>query len=149
MLELNSLLVPTDFSAPSRDAFRFALQAASGDAPMILLLHVIDPSLVDYAIAHGWGEHDEIVSTVRRQAEEQLADYRTENGANVQIETIVCEGMPFLEIIRKAEEFHVDAVVMGKVGTRGKVEKLLFRTTAERVVRGSTRPVIILPIAED
>ena len=35
--------------------------------------------------------------------------------------------------------------VMGKYGARGSIEKLLFGTTAERVIRGSTRPVITLP----
>ena len=62
-----------------------------------------------------------------------------------EIDTIVCEGTPFVEILRIAEDFAVDAIVIGKVGTRGTAEKLLFGSTAEKVVRGSRLPVVMLP----
>ena len=58
---------------------------------------------------------------------------------------IICEGRPFMEILQKADDFAVDAIVMSKVGRRGKVEELLFGSTAEKVLRGSTKPVLVLP----
>jgi nucleotide-binding universal stress UspA family protein len=51
-----------------------------------------------------------------------------------------------VEILRKAEDFQVDAILMGKHGVRGHIEKLLFGTTAERVIRGTSRAVIVIPV---
>ena len=64
----------------------------------------------------------------------------------VEVDIIVSEGPPFLQIIQKAQEFLADAIVMGRVGGGGRMEKLLFGSTAEKVLRASSRPVIVLPI---
>ena len=42
MIELNSLLVPVDFSETSKSAFAQALELATGENASIILLHVID-----------------------------------------------------------------------------------------------------------
>jgi nucleotide-binding universal stress UspA family protein len=82
---------------------------------------------------------------MRKNAEERLDEYKTMGNEGVEIDAIVSEGLPFLEIINKAEDFAVDAIVMGKVGRRGPFEKLLFGSTAEKVLRASRCPVIALP----
>lgn len=144
--DLNSLLVPIDFSPASQAAFSRALQMASGDDAVLILLHVIDPSLVEFAVAHSWGSSEDVTAEMRRRAEEQLADYRERGREGVEIDIVVSEGAPFLEILRKADDFAVDAIVIGKIGTRGSIEQLLFGSTAEKVLRGSRRPVIVLPM---
>jgi len=145
MYEFNGLLVPVDFSAAARAAFDRALELASGEDAMIILLHVMDTSLIEFAAANQLAAREEVVDAMRARAELALADYRAPTGAPLEVMTIIVEGVPFLEIIKKAEELRVDAIVMGKFGTRGKLEPYLFGTTAERVVRGSTRPVFVLP----
>ncbi len=62
------------------------------------------------------------------------------------MQVIVSEGVPFLEILRKAEDFQVDAIMMGRFGHRGPIEKVLFGTTAEHVIRGTSRAVIVVPV---
>ncbi|MEX2113965.1 MAG: universal stress protein, partial [Pirellulales bacterium] len=71
---------------------------------------------------------------------------KAEAAESVDVQTIVSEGVPFLEILRKAEDFQVDAIMMGRFGTRGPIEKVLFGTTAERVIRGTSRAVIVVPV---
>ena len=83
---------------------------------------------------------------MRKRSEQLLDEYKQSVEADVTIETMVAEGVPFVEIIKKAEELHVHAILMGKFGLRGKTEELLFGSTAERVIRASRRPVIVLPI---
>lgn len=144
MVELNYLLVPIDFSPASRAAFDQAVQLASGENATVLLLHVLDSALADFAAAHELGAREEIFGVMRARAERELAGYRSLR-AEVELQTMTCQGVPFLEIIRKADELRVDAIVMAKTGVRGSLEKLLFGTTAERVVRGSTRTVVVLP----
>jgi universal stress protein A len=144
MFELNSLLVPVDFSESSKSAFARAMQIASGDDAVVILLHVIDTAVTKITAASEIGTHDDIVAKLKQRAEREMAAIERPAGTTVQVQTIICEGVPFFEIVRKADELLVDAIVIGKFGERG--EKLLFGTTAERVIRGSTRPVITLPV---
>jgi nucleotide-binding universal stress UspA family protein len=146
MFDLDSLLVPVDFSPTSRAALDEAVKMASGENPVVIVLHVIDRAQVAFIAGHEFGTEKEVAARLREQAEGQLAQAREQLETETEIETIICEGVPFLEIIRKAEEFQVGAIVMGKYGVRGHLEKLLFGTTAERVLRGATRPVIVLSV---
>jgi universal stress protein A len=144
MFELNSLLVPVDFSESSKNAFAKAMHLAKGDDAVVILLHVIDTAITEMTSASEMGTREDIVAKLRQRAEREMVAYETPAGITVQVQTIICEGVPFFEIVRKADELLVDAIVIGKFGERG--EKLLFGTTAERVIRGSTRPVITLPV---
>jgi nucleotide-binding universal stress UspA family protein len=146
----NSLLVPTDFSEASREAFEWALRSIDGNESVIIVLHVIEEALIDTVAQHEFAPREDVARRMRTHAGQQLHEYKkspgTEaSGAKIDVDTIVAEGLPFLEIIRKADDFAVDAIVMGKIGTRGHVEKLLFGSTAEKVLRGARRPVIVLP----
>ena len=146
MLEFNTLLVPIDFSPISRGVFEEALQLARGDDAAVLLLHAIDPTLADFGVRLGWGPRESIVEAARTRAQRELDEWKAAAGGSIDVQTIVSEGVPFLEILRKAEDFQVDAILMGRFGTRGPIEKLLFGTTAERVIRGTTRAVIVVPV---
>ena len=146
MLELNTLLVPIDFSPVSRGVFEQALQLARGDDASIILLHAIDPSLTEFAAGLGLGTRGAIVEAARAHAQRELGELKAAAADRVEVQTIVSEGVPFLEILRKAEDFQVDAILMGRFGARGPIEKLLFGTTAERVIRGTTRAVIVVPV---
>jgi len=146
--EFNSLLVPIDFSSASEAILGRAMALASGEKPVLILLHVIDQSLVEFAASHGWGSAEEVTAAMRQRAQQELEGYRQRAVDGMEIDVIISEGVPFLEILRKAEDFAVDAIVIGKIGARGAIEKLLFGSTAEKVLRGSRRPVVVLPIAE-
>lgn len=147
MQDYSGLLVPVDFSPAARTAFDHALSLASGDEPAIILLHVLDTALVDFAAVHELGAREEVIDVMRSRADKALAEYRAPAETGVEVMSMVVEGVPFFEIVKKADELHVDAIVMGKFGLRGKIEPYLFGTTAERVIRASTRPVIVLPAA--
>jgi glycine betaine transporter len=146
--QLGSLLVPIDFSPTSAAAFQHAMALATGKKPLLILLHVVDPSLVHFAVEHGWGSQKEVMETTHRHAEQRLAAYRQQVSGDLEIETIISDGIPFVEILRKAKDFAVDAIVIGKVGVRGRIEKILFGSTAEKVLRASQHPVIVLPFDE-
>jgi nucleotide-binding universal stress UspA family protein len=146
MFELNTLLVPVDFSPISQAIFDQAVELARGDDAAIILLHVVDPSLADFVVSLEMESHENVLRAMRERAERELAAYKTRAADRVDVQTIISEGIPFLEILRKAEDFQVDAILMGKFGTRGRIEKLLFGTTAERVIRGTTRAVIVIPV---
>ena len=143
-VRFESLLVPIDFSASSAAAFQHAVELAAGENKVIILLHVIDPAYVQFAVDHGLGSADEITERMKSRAMQQMQEWKSRVRKDVEVDIVISEGIPFLEVLRKAEDFIVDAVVMGKIGTRGRVEQLLFGSTAEKVLRGSTRPVLTL-----
>jgi universal stress protein A len=146
MFELNTLLVPVDFSPISQAVFDQAVELVRGDDAAIILLHAIDPSLAEFVAGLEIESREKVMLAMRTRAERELAALKSRAEGRVDVQTITSEGVPFLEILRKAEDFQVDAILMGKFGTRGRIEKLLFGTTAERVIRGATRAVIVIPV---
>lgn len=144
-LVFNSLLIPHDFSEPAQRVLQQAIQLLDGEEPSIILMHVIDEELVAMMVSNGFGDRDEIIAKLREQAERQLDQCLSGDFGKVEVKRFASVGVPFLEIIRKAKDFAVDAIVMGRSGAGQQVGHLLFGSTAEHVLRGSTRPVIVLP----
>jgi nucleotide-binding universal stress UspA family protein len=141
----NSLLVPVDFSEAADGALKWAAGVVAGEEPTIVVLHVIDESLVSMLVENGFGSREEVEVRLREHAERELEQCLADARPDLQIDRIACVGTPFLEIIRKASDFAVDAIIMSGVGAGGGVEHLLFGSTAEKVLRGSKRPVVVLP----
>lgn len=144
--QFNTLLVPTDFSPMARAAFDRAMKLASGEDATVIVLHVIDPADADFVETHGFADKDKAIEQIRSRAEQQMDDYGPLADSPVMVKKMICEGIPFLQIIEHARDLLVDAVIIGKVGSRGALEKLLFGSTAEKVIRGCPRPVIVLPV---
>jgi nucleotide-binding universal stress UspA family protein len=124
---------------------RAAVALATGDRPVIVLQHVIDPSLGKLVAAQGYADEASAHSRLRGHAEAELALLAKAVGDDVDVQTIVSEGSPFYEILRVAHDLAVDAVVISKKGVGRDPEAVFFGSTAERVVRGCNRPVIVLP----
>ncbi len=150
MLDFDSLLVPIDFSPICNEVMDQAIRLASGEEPLVILLHVLDESLVEFAATHALGTREHVLQTMKNQADTAMAQHKQRlsalAGDKVDVQTIVTEGIPFLEILRKSEEFQVGAILLGKQMGRGGIERLLFGSTAERIIRGSRRPVLVLPV---
>lgn len=147
-VDFNTLLVPIDFSENARVAFSQAVALASGENPVVILLHVIDSTLLDFAESHELGARNDIAQQMRERATAQLQEFVAACPDGIEVDPIVSQGTPFLEILQKADDFAVDAIVMSKIGRRGQVEDLLFGSTAEKVLRGSSKPVLVLPVGE-
>jgi nucleotide-binding universal stress UspA family protein len=143
VLELNEVLVPVDLSAASRATFDRAQTLVTGENPVIILLYVIDPSLVNALSNAGLGSPAEVARQLKAKAQDEMARMAESAGA-LEVTQVVSEGIPFYEISRHADEFAVDAVVIGKTGSRDVREALFFGSTAEKVVRVCRQPVIVL-----
>ncbi len=89
------------------------------------------------------GSPASIIRKLRAKADREMAEMAS-LAVGVEVTPVVSEGIPFYEIARHAEEFAVDAVVIGKSGTRDLREALFFGSTAEKVVRACRQTVIVL-----
>ena len=144
-ITFNSLLVPTDFSENAWSAFQHALLLVDDQESEIVVVHAIDPAMTNQIVEMGVGEPETIHKSLRENALARLKKYAELSSKSTNVDTLVCEGEPFFEIIRKADDFAVDAIVMSKMGQRDHTKSLLFGSTAEKVIRGSKKPVIVLP----
>lgn len=144
------VLVAVDFSASSARALRRAKSIMGRKPDRILVLHVIDSKFVEKCINSQIGTEKNIRKTLFLQAKKNLKDFlRAEGMEDEPIEKLICEGVPFLEINKKAFETGVDMVIMGNRGNSGDMQTIFFGSTTERVLRFMIRPVLCVPIEED
>jgi nucleotide-binding universal stress UspA family protein len=130
------ILCPVDFSDCSDYAMRYAALLAQKFEAHLTLLHVVAPILVPLpgdALAPPMRQADlaDIADACRERLTRTAGDL-AEKGIAVACQ--VTSGVPYLEIIRVAEELHADMIVMGTHGRSGLVH-LMIGSVAERVVR--------------
>ena len=147
MKTVKKILVPVDFSECSRQAFSYALDMARASGAKLYLLHVLDSDLIASVSAYGVREDDlrrRMEEYARRSFEEMVGE-RTEG---VDILRLVEEGIPFLHILRKAKDIEVDMIIMGSSGTSSPLQRILFGSTVEKVLKGAHVPVLCVPLPE-
>ncbi len=137
-----ALLVAIDFSPSSRRALDMCL--AWRPAAEITALHVVDTEFVARIEAHGLGAGPELIARLRARADEEFAWLAEEKGAAA-FSPMLVEGVPFVEIVKIANDLEVDIIVMGMHRTTSRLNKLLFGSTAEQVLRTSRCPVLCVP----
>ncbi|MDI6853861.1 MAG: universal stress protein [Deltaproteobacteria bacterium] len=151
-MNLQSILVATDFSDCSGAAFQAALNLARTFQAKIILVHVISDSMVNNLADFLKVDRDTLVPKLRLRAEAELTEFLERwNSAGMAVENLVTVGVPFQEISVLARELAVDLVVIGGYGKagRGGIEEVFFGSTAEKVVRLLPCPVLCIPLPEE
>ena len=144
------VLVAVDFSPSSARALRMAKSIMGRKPDQIMVMHVIDRNFVEKCTNSQIGTEKNIRETLFLQAKKSLSDFlRSEGMEDESIKKLICEGIPFLEINKKAVEYGVDMVIMGNRGNSGDMQTIFFGSTTERVLRFMSRPVLCVPIEED
>ena len=137
-LKKKSVLVPIDFSELSYEAIAPAREYVEAETSLTLIhvltpLHPADPAAM-------WNTLDDEQRT--QKVKEFLAQKLGKMGyKEVQIKVAI--GDPSMEIIDCAKEIDSDLIVMPSHGRKG-VSRFLLGSVAERVVRLSFCPVLIL-----
>ena len=141
-----SILCPVDFSEGSRGALRYGAAIARHFGARLIALTVEDPMLTE-ALDLGSG----IIWTpeASRQELEAFVGAACADSPNGPMTAVyeVAVGKPAPEILRVAREQACDLIVMSTHGMTG-VRKLFFGSTTERVLRETTRPVLITPAGD-
>lgn len=139
---LKRILVPLDFSPPSRRALRFAKEWAVLFGAEIRLLNVLEPitATEDFGtVPTGRVQRD--FASRARSALQELARQEFPESARVSVE--VRKGTPDDEITGAACEWKADLILMATHG-RGGLKHALLGSTTERVVRHASCPVLTL-----
>ena len=143
-----SILFATDFSENSDLAFDYALSLARQYGARIELVHVINEpiDLRGFYVPHV--SFDNLEKEIEDGARKMMDKFCSTKMADfTNYGTHVCTGIPYEEILNKAEELGVSLVVIGTHGRSG-LDRLLFGSTAERVVRQAKCPVLSVRLPE-
>lgn len=144
MSAISKILVPIDFSNYSKNALRYAVNFAKSFNSKIFLVYVVEP--VIYPSDFSMGQVTFPVADVEmgERAKNELDNLaKSEIGSEIEVETIIKTGKPFVEINEMAGELDIDLIIIATHGHTG-MEHLLFGSTAEKVVRKAPCPVLTL-----
>jgi nucleotide-binding universal stress UspA family protein len=147
--KIANILVAIDFSHCSQVALRKAKSLASRDRRKIVALHVIDEGFVKRCIRQKLGTEKEIKRKLHMDAKAKIGSLLRSEGMNEAVGVIVCEGMPCIEINKKAVETNAEMIVMGSKGNSNDMRGIFFGSTTERVLRFIKRPVLCVPPESD
>ncbi len=149
MIQLNRVLVATDFSEFGDLALRYGCELAKGFGAELHLVHAIEPPSAAYSeFGMGYIGLEEVEATLQKEASARLKRLPDPQApAPVTIIREVLLGTPFREIIKYAREHEIDLLVVGTHG-RGAIAHMLMGSTAERIVRHAPCPVLTVRVGE-
>lgn len=146
MITFKRILCPVDFSDTSNHALEASIELAIKLGASLHLVHVYQYP------AFSMPESDlatpvdlSLQEEYRKRLEQQLETLRESyTDQELTVTASLLEGVPYIEIVRYAEESSSDLIVMGTHGRTGLAHMLLGSVT-ERVVRSSKIPVLSVP----
>src|SRR4051812_26476717 len=114
MDEVQTILVPMDFSDEAVGAFRAAMRLKTGPEATILLLHVVAAERLDAVSELGYAMPAEALAKARAHAEQRMRRL-VETGLpeGVEIRPVVVAGSPVAEILKLSRELAADLIVLG------------------------------------
>ena len=144
--DFKKILFCTDFSENADRAFVFAVNSAVRNAGCELhLLHVIPEPPAQFWKGYIYEVDEDVDARAKREIDEKLAaTYRPRVPEGVKLVIAMRIGEAGHGIVEYAREQGMDLVIIGRQGA-GKVGKIFFGNVAERVVRKSPCPVLVIP----
>ncbi len=136
------IVVPTDFSSSSEEAWALAQRLATALGSEMVLVHV-------FTEAPLWGEGPfnrehvrEVYASSRHWVKDKLEEWaRSARAAGLHVRPVLREGVPHEEIVALATDEQADLILIGTQG-RGGLNRALLGSVADRVVRLAPCPVL-------
>ena len=145
-MAFQSILVPVDYSEPSRRALELALSLDANAAVMVV--HAWDrPAYVgEEVVAHPDGSRRTLSELIRDNAERDMIEFlaRVKTPPGKPFKHHLISGDPVTAIIAEASKPGYDVLVVGTNGRTG-VTKLLLGSVTEKLIRLSPIPVLTVP----
>ncbi len=145
MTTLRTLLAATDLSAPSRHAAQRAALLARDAGARLELLHVVEAGALEQ-LRHLLGQQAApVAERLLAEAREELVRLAADVGAPLGVNPGVhlASGPVLQEITSQADALDADLLVVGARGA-GFMRHLLLGTTAERLLRKTLRPLLLV-----
>jgi nucleotide-binding universal stress UspA family protein len=142
-VRIKSILVPLDFSPPSKKALDCAVAFARQFKAKLTVLHVVEPvATPDFAASFPLAmENDQLMAAAKKELERAVKAARVPRGMVEKV--LVRFGRSFHEIADAARTRKVDLILISTHGYTGLKHALLGSTT-ERVVRHAPCAVLVV-----
>lgn len=153
------ILYATDLSPNAAHAFRHAIGVARAFNGRIHVLHVlpeVEPAMLNYIstvmgedrladleLEHKSEIKDKIRQRLHEFAKEELVDHPEDVDRIEDIE--IHHGSPVGLILEVADRIEADLVVVGSHG-KGKLKYAFLGSVAEKILRKSHRPALVVPL---
>ncbi|HMK61607.1 MAG TPA: universal stress protein [Dissulfurispiraceae bacterium] len=141
---IKNILFPTDFSEGAAHALSYAVDLAKTYKAKLYIAHVIQDIDVssNLHIPHQSVDvlFNEFSTSAKKGLDKLCVSVQEECKG---IETFTLRGIPYEEILKFAPSKNIDLIVMATHGRKG-LDRVLFGSTAERVVRNSSCPVLTI-----
>lgn len=146
MKKIDKVMVPIDFSETSDMLMEYAMTFVKSSRAKLYIIHIVEDFSRYSYIAVPHISLDKVMEEVYKTAEMELERYCSEKlEGKADYELILSRGDAYKEILKFSEEKGVDLILIGTHGQSG-LEKVLFGSTVERVIRGSRCPVMMVNI---
>jgi nucleotide-binding universal stress UspA family protein len=139
------ILVPIDFSEPSKNGLAFATKVARQFKSRLLLLHSVN--LEYYVASDEYARYDfpQVLRETEQAARQQLNDLvRKGDWAGTEVEALLKIGHAGQQICAGAKDFGADLIITSTHGRTG-FKHVLLGSTAEYVVRHAPCSVLVVP----
>ena len=143
---MKTILVPTDFSDNSRNAFRYSLELAKISAAKVVLFHVIQiivSPVPDMPVVVTPSEEE-----LEREGRQRLTAFaneaRNESANGIEIEYNISIGSVTDKIFELIREKKIDLIVMGISGTN-LLREMLIGSNTVKLIREASCPVLAVP----
>src|SRR5215831_7488479 len=142
---LRRIVYATDLTEGSEVGLEFSVRLARGlDAHLTVVHAVHADDVAFYGLETAF--LPDYASEARAQAAERMSRMVSlVSDGGVPISTVLADGVPYEAINNVAEKDNADLIVINLQG-KGRLERALLGTTAERVIRTATVPVLSLPL---
>jgi nucleotide-binding universal stress UspA family protein len=141
-----SVICAVDFSRDAARALEYAASLAQHAGGRLTMMHSVEPVPVAHGPVVGTNfdvaGYEQALETSARTELKKLTPPPAAPGS--QTEMVVTRGKAYREILRVATECQADLIVLGVHG-RNAVDRLVFGSTTEHVVRRATCPVLAVP----
>jgi nucleotide-binding universal stress UspA family protein len=143
MVDIRNIMCAVDFSEMSPKVASYVLLLAKSLNASVKVVHVA-PSLSQYVGFHGSPSSIEgFVEEIVSEAEKKMEAFIQEHLSEINVTGKVISGYADEEILSLAGQGDTDLIVMGTHGRRG-IDRVLFGSVAERVVKKSPVPVLTI-----
>jgi universal stress protein A len=148
MKPFSKILTAIDFSENAECAFDYALTLARQFNAELTIIHVINEpvDLRGFYVPHI--SFEQLEKEIEESAVKMMETFCSARlGDFTNYKTAIVTGIPYEEITATAEKIDASLIVIGTHGRTG-LDRILFGSTAERVVRSASCPVLTvrLPI---
>ena len=143
-MEFHKILIAIDKTDSAEKVAQSGLQLAQQFGSEIALVSIVDSTIYEGEDEASSRELEEMKDFNFNASQRRVIDNVFKK---YPVKTFVEEGKPAEVIIRIAERFGADVIVMGTHGRKG-LSHLIMGSVAEDVIKNAKRPCVVIPISE-